>query len=64
MPAVAHPVVDYAVPSSGAVVDVDVSAFDGARRKRRAALTFIVLAVVVFGGLFAMLAQSYTHAHP
>ncbi len=36
--------------------------FDGGKRKKRAVILF-VLALIVFGGLFAMLADSYSHAH-
>lgn len=44
-------------------VDVDVRAFDGGRRRRRMIALFVVGLLVVFGGLFVLLAESYTHAH-
>jgi hypothetical protein len=53
------PVLDVAAIERDASIDVD-GALDGRRRKRRLALTFVLLLLVVFGGLFAALARSYS----
>jgi hypothetical protein len=39
------------------------AAFSGRRRRLRGTIAVVLLFVVLFGGLFAALAQSYTHAH-
>jgi hypothetical protein len=44
-------------------MDADIAAFDGSRRRRRVILRFVIFVLVVFGGLFAALAESWTHAH-
>jgi hypothetical protein len=41
----------------------EFSAFDGGRRRRRQIFLFALFVLVVFGGLFAMLAQSYMPHH-
>jgi hypothetical protein len=41
----------------------EISAFDGSRRRRRMIVLFGFFLLVVFGGLFAMLAESYSR-HP
>jgi hypothetical protein len=38
----------------------DIRAFDGGRRRRRMIILLAIFLVIVFGGLFAMLAESYT----
>jgi hypothetical protein len=43
-------------------IDVD-SALDGSKRKRNLGIIVTILILAVFGGLFAMLAQSYAHPH-
>jgi len=52
------PVLNVAAIMRDPGIQVD-SALDGSKRKFRLLLTFIVLLVVAFGGLFAALAQSY-----
>jgi hypothetical protein len=64
------PPVGHALPTHGPTLDLaainrDTSiqvddALDGSKRKRRLALTFVLLLLVVFGGLFGALAHSYT----
>ncbi len=44
-------------------MDDDIRAFDGRRRRLRMILLGVFAVLLVFGGLFAMLAESYTHAH-
>ncbi|HZU82970.1 MAG TPA: hypothetical protein VE987_08645 [Polyangiaceae bacterium] len=44
--------------------DSQVPALDGRRRRARLVASVVALLAVTFGGLFAALAQSYTHAHP
>jgi hypothetical protein len=44
-------------------IDVDISRFDGRRRRRRIVTLFVLLIVAVFGGLGALLAQSYAPRH-
>ena len=41
----------------------DMQAFDGRRRRLRLVLVVVFACLVVFAGLCAALAQSYTHAH-
>ena len=53
------PVLDVAAIERDVNVQID-GAIDGRRRKLRLALTFVLLLLVVFGGLFAALAYSYT----
>jgi hypothetical protein len=43
--------------------DPDIHAFDGRHRRLRTLLTVFSVLIVVFGGLFAALAASYTHHH-
>jgi hypothetical protein len=56
------PVLDVAAIERDASVTID-GAIDGRRRKLRLALTFVLLLLLVFGGLFAALAYSYA-PHP
>jgi hypothetical protein len=56
------PTLDVAAIERDVHIDVDF-ALDGRRRRRRLAITFVLFLVVVFGGLFAALANSYT-PHP
>jgi hypothetical protein len=53
------PVLDVAAIERDASVTID-GAIDGRRRKLRLVLTFVLLLLLVFGGLFAALANSYT----
>jgi hypothetical protein len=53
------PLLDVAAIERDVSIDVDVSALDGRRRKRRMVLLLVLALLVVFGGLFAMLALSY-----
>jgi hypothetical protein len=41
--------------------DADLALMDGRKRKRRNALLLVFFILVVFGGMFGMLAQSYMH---
>ena len=54
----AAPALDLAAIAHERHTDLDVP-FDGARRRRRIAIGFVVFLVVVFGILFGVLAQSY-----
>jgi hypothetical protein len=58
-PAPQAPVLDVAAINRDVNIQVD-GALDGNKRRRRLALTFVVLLLVVFGGLFGALAHSYT----
>jgi hypothetical protein len=53
------PILDIAAIERDVNVNID-GALDGRRRKVRLVLTFVLLLLVVFGGLFAALANSYT----
>jgi hypothetical protein len=53
------PVLDVAAIERDASIQVD-GALDGRKRKRRLAITFALLLILVFGGLFGALAHSYT----
>jgi hypothetical protein len=59
----AAPLPDLAAIAREAPIDVDIPAFDGRRRRRRNAILFVLGVLVVFGGLFAMLALSYMPHH-
>jgi hypothetical protein len=50
---------DIAAINRDVHIDMD-GALDGSKRRRRLALTFVLLLLVVFGGLFGALAHSYT----
>jgi hypothetical protein len=50
---------DLAAINRDVHIDMD-GALDGSKRRRRLALTFVLLLLVVFGGLFGALAHSYT----
>ncbi len=52
------PILDVAAIERDASVTID-GAIDGRKRKVRLAITFVLLLLVVFGGLFAALAYSY-----
>ncbi len=52
------PLFDVAAIERDASVVID-GALDGRRRKVRLALTFVLILLVIFGGLFAALANSY-----
>jgi hypothetical protein len=56
------PILDVAAIERDASIHID-GAIDGRRRKVRLAVTFVLLLLVVFGGLFAALAYSYA-PHP
>jgi hypothetical protein len=62
IPAVASsPPVDFAALAREERIDIDISPFDGRRRRRQMLLYLLLGILVVFGSLFAMLALSYTH---
>jgi hypothetical protein len=56
------PLFDIAAIERDTNIQID-GAIDGRRRKLRLALTFVLLLLIVFGGLFAALAYSYA-PHP
>lgn len=63
---VAHPVslapaplLDVEAINREIPIDIDMAPFDGRRRRRRMLTLFVLALLLVFGGLFAMLAQSY-----
>jgi hypothetical protein len=58
------PVLDIATIERTVQLGPEAALFDGTRRRRKLFIATFVAIVVVFGGLFAALAQSYTHAHP
>jgi hypothetical protein len=57
------PLLDVRAIERDVSVDIDVTGFDGGRRKRRMMLLFFLAVLVLFGGLFAMLALSYQPSH-
>ncbi len=57
------PLLDVAAIERDRSIDVDISAFDGGRRKRRMKILFFLAVLVVFGGMFALLADSYAPHH-
>lgn len=68
--AAAHPVTAPAPPlldvhaiEHDVSIDVDLGALDGRRRRRRHVIAFVVLIVLVFGGMFTALAASYMPHH-
>jgi hypothetical protein len=54
------PTLDVAQIERDVHVEID-SALDGGRRKRRLLILVVVVFLLVFGGLFGLLAQSYSH---
>ena len=46
-----------------AILGPEMQAFDGRRRRTRLVVTVVLACLVVFAGLFAALAQSYSHTH-
>jgi hypothetical protein len=54
------PVLDVRAIELDTSIQVD-AALDGSRRKRNLVIVIVLLILAVFGGLFAMLAQSYAH---
>jgi hypothetical protein len=56
-------VLDIAAIERDIPLDYDMKGFDGGTRKRRMLILFVLALLVVFGGLFALLADSYSHAH-
>jgi hypothetical protein len=57
------PLLDLEAIERDVPIDMDMRSFDGGRRRRRMMWLFVFGLLVVFGGLFALLAESYTHAH-
>jgi hypothetical protein len=57
------PLLDLEAINRDIPIDMDMRAFDGGRRKKQTIILFVVGLILVFGGLFALLAESYTHAH-
>jgi hypothetical protein len=57
------PLLDVATINREIPIDVDISAFDGRRRRRRMRVLLVLAILIVFGSLFAMLAQSYAPQH-
>jgi hypothetical protein len=56
------PLLDVQAIERDMPVDFD-NPFDGRRRRRRMGTLFVVALLVLFGGLFALLAESYTPHH-
>lgn len=61
---VAGPILNVAAIERSVKLDSELGVFDGRRRRLRLALAVAFGLIVLFGGLFAALAESYTHAHP
>jgi hypothetical protein len=57
------PLLDVKAIEMDRSIDVDVRGFDGGRRKRRMILLFFFAVLILFGGMFALLADSYTPHH-
>jgi len=57
------PLLDVKAIERDVSIDVDVGGFDGGKRKRRMMFLFFFAVLVLFGGLFALLADSYTPHH-
>jgi hypothetical protein len=57
------PLLDVKAIERDVSLDIDVSGFDGGKRKRRMMVLFFVAVLALFGGLFALLADSYTPHH-
>lgn len=57
------PLLDVKAIERDMSLDIDVSGFDGGKRKRRMMALFFVAVLALFGGLFALLADSYTPHH-
>ena len=57
------PPVDLAAIERDVPYSLDMRGFDGRARRRRNTILFAVALLVVFGGLFALLADSYTPHH-
>jgi hypothetical protein len=56
------PLLDVAAIERDVPLDVN-NPFDGARRRRRMAVFVVIAMLAIFGGLFALLADSYTPHH-
>jgi hypothetical protein len=54
------PVLDVKAIERDVHIEID-SALDGRKRKRRLVIMVVVFILLVFGGMFGMLAQSYSH---
>ena len=54
------PLLDVAAIERDVPLDLDIRGFDGGRRRRRMVVLFVLGLLLVFGGLFAMLAASYS----
>ena len=57
------PVLDVAAIERDVPMDADMRGFDGRSRRRRMVIFLVVAIVLVFGGMFALLADSYTPKH-
>jgi hypothetical protein len=57
------PLLDVKAIERDGTIDIDITGFDGGRRKRRMIILFVFALLLVFGGLFALLADSYTPHH-
>ncbi len=57
------PLLDVKAIERDASIAIDLRGFDGGKRKRRMMLLFFLAVLVLFGGLFALLADSYTPQH-
>jgi hypothetical protein len=57
------PLLDVKAIEMDRSIDIDVRGFDGGRRKRRMIFLFFFAVLVLFGGMFALLADSYSPHH-
>ncbi len=55
--------IDVAAIERSVALGPEMQAFDGRRRRTRLVVTVVLACLVVFAGLFAALAQSYSHTH-
>ena len=63
-PAARAPAIDVAAIERQVSLDPEMRMFDGRRRRARLLVASAFALCVTFAGLFAALAQSYSHAHP
>jgi hypothetical protein len=55
--------IDLAAIERSVALGPEMRALDGRRRRTRLVVTVVLACLVVFAGLFAALAQSYSHTH-
>jgi hypothetical protein len=57
------PLLDVKAIERDVSIDVDITGFDGGKRKRRMIFLFVFGVLVVFGGMFFLLVDSYSNTH-